>query len=230
MRRPSGVGAARSHPPLGRVLAAVIAFLAVAVAACGTGSDARTTDAQTTKSDPAAAKQLASAASAMQQASGYRFDATVGAGAAGVEVAGEFQAPDRLHETVTVAGTPSAEVVFIGPGAFVKDPATGAWRDRVQGQAQPAATDVRSAFGALAHAREVSRSSDGTYHFTISAAAARDLVGPNATGTVAGTAQLDSHGVISLSYRATVGGKPLDFRISYSDIGNAPPVEQPATS
>jgi hypothetical protein len=207
------------------VLAAVIAFLAVAAAACGTGSDA-----QTTKADPAAAKQLASAASAMQQASGYRFDATVGANTAGVEVAGEFQAPDRLHETVTVAGKPSAEVVFVGPNAFVKDPATGAWRDRVQGQGQATATDVRSAFGALAHARDVSRRSDGTYHFTVPAAAASELVGPSATGTVSGTAQLDNHGVVLLSYRATVGGKPLDFRISYADVGNAPPVEQPATS
>jgi len=166
----------------------------------------------------------------MQQASGYRFDAIVGANTAGVEVAGEFQAPDRLHETVTVAGQPSAEVVFIGPNAFVKDPATGAWRDRVQAQAQSTATDVRPAFGALAHARDVSRSSNGTYHFTIPAAAARDLVGPSASGPVAGTAQLDNHGVISLSYRATVGGKPLDFQISYADIGSATPVEQPATS
>jgi hypothetical protein len=224
MRAPRTKGAARPHPSLGPTLLAAIALLAVVASACGSGSDAAT------KSDPADARQLAAAASAMQQATGYRFDAAVGAKVAAVDVTGEFQAPDRLHETVSVGGRPSAEVVFIGTKAFVKDPATGAWRDRVQGQDASTATDVRSAFGALGDARDVSRTDDGRYHFTIPAAATRTLVGPNATGTVRGTATLAGNSVVELSYGATVNGKPVAFRITYSDIGSAPPVEQPTPS
>jgi len=201
-----------------------IAFLAVATVACGSGGS------NETSSGAAAAKQLSSAAAAMQATSGYRFDAGIGAPGAGVEVAGEFQAPDRLHENITIAGRPSAEVVFIGTNAFAKDPATGLWRNRVQSQTPTTPTDVRAAFGALAKARGVTQAADGTYRFTIPAAATRELVGPNATGTVAGTAKLLGRDVASLSYHATVGGRPLDFRITYADVGTAPPVAQPATS
>lgn len=207
--------------------------MAVALAAAGCssadGSSSRESgESSPSANDPEAAEDLSNAATAMQEVTGYRFDAIVGDAPVQIQLVGEFQAPDRLHETITIAGAPSGAVVFIGADAFVQDPATGTWENRVENTATAVATDLRSAFTALTNAEGVTRRAT-TYSFEIPAADARGLVGSDVTGVVEGSAVIEGGLVTTLVYRATVGGRPVEVRVTYTDIGSAPPVEEPVT-
>ena len=220
-----------STPPRGRrvrralTVITTAVLLGAAVAGCGGGSDSAAPASDTTTS---AARTLDRAAAAMQQVASYRFAATVGTGSSQVVLTGEFQAPDRVHENITLTGKAPVEVVFAGNQAFVKDAASGAWRNRVQASASPT-TDVRAAFGALTKADSVSRRGS-TYTFQVPAAAALALVGTNATSSIPAVAALNGNEISTLTYRPTIAGQKLQVSITYSDVNGAPPVSVPTAS
>ncbi|HZP27379.1 MAG TPA: hypothetical protein VFC99_00375 [Acidimicrobiia bacterium] len=194
--------------------------VAGALAGCGAGEASSTGAGDASR----AAGQLHRAAAAMQQVASYRFRATVGAGASQVELAGEFEAPDRVHEHVTLSGRPAVEVVFAGSQAFVKD-ASGAWHHTAE--AAPASgTDVRSAFGALTKVAPVARHGSN-YTFRVPATAARTLVGTSAAGSIPAAATLDGDEIAALTYEPTITGHRVQVAISYSDVNRAPPVSIP---
>ena len=217
----------RSTPVRWALCAAALALTAASACGGGGGSDsaAAGTPAAT---GSAATGRLVQAASAMQQVAGYRFSATVGTSPAQVVLTGEFEAPDRVHENITLAGKAPAEVVFVGNQAFVKDAASGAWRNRVQAPSATS-TDVRAAFAALTKARAVHRRGS-TYTFEVPADAALALVGTPATASIPAVARLSGNEISTLTYRPTVGGEQLQVSITYTDVNRAPPVSVPVAS
>jgi hypothetical protein len=205
---------------------ALVATLALAagLTACG-GSDSSSASSGGSGNSAAAARRLDRAASAMQQVASYRFHAAVGSGTSQVVLEGEFQAPDRVHETVTLVGKTPVEVVFAGDRAYVKDTA-GVWHDTTSAASSPSA-DVRTAFGALTDAAAVSRRGT-TYSFRVPARAALALVGTSATGGIPAAATVDGNEIAQLTYRPTIAGRPVEVGITYTDVNRAPPVSVPA--
>jgi hypothetical protein len=202
-----------------------IGFLAGLVLAAGlAGCGAAGGSAAASGGTDGAARRLDRAAAAMQQVASYRFHAAVGTGTSQVVLDGEFQAPDRVHETVTLVGRTPVEVVFAGDRAFVKD-AAGAWHDTSAAASSPS-TDVRTAFGALTEAVAVSRHGT-TYSFRVPARAALALVGTTATGAIPAVATVDGNEIAALTYRPTIAGHRVDVGIAYTDVNGAPAVSIP---
>jgi hypothetical protein len=139
---------------------------------------------------------------------------------------GEFQAPDRVHETVTLVGRTPVEVVFAGDHAYVKD-TTGVWHDTTAAASSPS-TDVRTAFGALTEPAAVSRRGS-TYTFRVPARAALALVGTSATGAIPAVATVDGDEIVQLTYQPTIAGRRVQVGITYTDVNRAPPVSIPIT-
>jgi hypothetical protein len=216
------------HPPtpaprgrgVRRVLSLLGVTLAAALAGCGTADGSAAASGGTS----AAARRLDRAAAAMQQVASYRFHAAVGTGTSQVVLDGEFEAPDRVHETVTLVGRTPVEVVFAGDRAFVKDTA-GRWHDTSAAASSPS-TDVRTAFGALTDAAAVSRRGT-TYKFRVPARAALALVGTTATGAIPAVATVDGNEIAALTYRPTIAGRRIDVGITYTDVNRAPAVSVP---
>ena len=180
------------------------------------------------RSSTSASRPQIASSSCSWAASSSAFAATIGSSPAQVQLHGEFQALDRVHETVVVAGQPAAEVIFLGRNAFVKDPKTGAWRNRVQ-TAATTSTDVRVAFTALTRAQNITRQG-ATYRFAVPAAAARALVGSTPADAIVGSAHLSGEQIDTLTYHATISGHAITVRIEFTDLNRAPPVEQPAVT
>lgn len=193
----------------------MLAAASMVLVGCGGDSD-----------NPAATKALTDAARKMQQASSYSFDATIMVGQTKTNVKGEFQAPDRLHQTVTAPGAASVEIITIGSQVFVKDPTAGTWHNQ-PGAAQQGSIDPRAAFEALAKAADIDED-DGLYEFELTGEAAR--IAPGASGKkgekAKGTAKLAGKRVGMLELQAP-GNNPIVMRISYSNFGSAPPIEPP---
>ncbi len=165
----------------------------------------------------------------MQAVHSYRFVARVGNQLpAPLGLTGEFQAPDRVHENITIGGRPAAEVVFIGSHAFAKDPGTGAWRNRVTAPAG-ATSDLRAAFATLAHARAVIRRG-ATYLFSVPAAAATRLIGRKTATDVPASVRLTGGLIDTLTYTPTVSGRRIPVLVTYTDVNNAPAVAQPVAT
>jgi hypothetical protein len=176
--------------------------------------------------DPAVAA-LHAAVMAMRAAPSFRFDAAIELGSVTSRVGGEFQAPDRLHETVTPPKGSPVELVFIATQAFVKDPKSGAWRSRPS--TGPATSDPRAAFEALNQATNV-RLAEGEYRFTLprtATASLARLVGGAATpNTATGTATLTGVAIGRLTI--DLPGTPrAQLTVTYRGLGAAPPVQQP---
>jgi hypothetical protein len=133
-----------------------------------------------------------------------------------------------VHENIELAGKAPTEVVFAGNQAFVKDAASGAWRDRVQAQSTTP-TDVRAAFATLAKAQAVHRKGS-TYTFTVPGAAALALVGTTAIADIPVQAHLDGVEISTLTYQPTIAGQRLEVSITYSDVNSAPLVSVPTAS
>jgi hypothetical protein len=216
-------------------LAVAAAIVLVLTAACGgsdnsaAGSGTGTSNAAASKASAAAARRLDQAASAMRQVAGYRFVATVGTNTSQVQLTGEFEAPDRVHENIDLAGRAPVEVVFAGNQAYVKDAASGAWRNRVQAPATTS-TDVRAAFAALTKAQSVKRHGGATYTFDVPADAALALVGTTAATSIPGVARTDGNEISTLTYRPTIAGTELQVTITYTDVNRAPAVSVPTAS
>ncbi len=180
---------------------------------------------QSEGSEGRAAADLRAAATRMQDASGYRFEATVAAAGTQVSLTGEFQAPDRVHQIVGVNGKPAVEVVFIGAQVFVRDPATKVWLDQVQ-STNASSVDVRRAFTTLAEASAVTRTRD-VYQFELTPTATRSLIAGASNKPAHGRARLDNMAISELTYRVRIDGRLVMVTVKYSDIGTSPPVETP---
>ena len=209
--------------PVTRVVAVVVTAASVAVVAACSGSGSTKAGTATTQAQPAvagAAGALHQAALNMEAVSSYRFAGAVSAGGHTVNLSGEFAAPDRLHETITVAGAAPVERIVIGTVAYQRAGST--W------QAAPGtatASDPRSTFAALAQATDVSQQGS-VYRFTLAGAAAGSLVsGGPASGTVTGTVIVFDNHVTDLSFQSGAASTTVHF--TYTDFGTAPPVVAP---
>ena len=169
--------------------------------------------------------QLGAAVAQMQEVGGYSFSAIVGSGAAAkkVKIAGEYQAPDRVHEVVQVGTGPASELVMIGSEVYVKN-AAGAWqRTRATNGSQ---TDLRSTFAAVAAARQVKRTGAGV-SFVLGSAASKRLAGSQAAGTTTGRVTFAGDRIARLKYTAKVNGTKVPVQIDYTVTDPPPTVSAP---
>ena len=164
----------------------------------------------------------------MQDAGGYTFTASVTTGtdtAPSVTLTGDFQAPNLVAQTVTKSGAAPVAMVLDGGTVHVQDARTAAWTT------QPATTsgtvDLRQAFIALSKANDVKVTGD-TATFTLSGDAAKTLVGADVSGKATVSITLGPVGLAQLTYRATVGGRPVSVTLDYAAVGTAPKVTVPA--
>jgi outer membrane lipoprotein-sorting protein len=199
-----------------RVVAALAAFVAVAVALLIT-----TVPAGAANSSPKA--QLQAAAAAMQQVPGYTFSASVGTGAGRVKIAGEYQAPDRIHEVVQIGAKPASELVMIGSEVYAKDTA-GAWQ-RTR-PANATTSDLRTTFAALKSASKVKQSGKAIT-FTLTPKAAKALVGAQANGTTTGKVTVADGHITQLRYTTKANGQKVPVTIDYTITDPAPTVAAP---
>jgi hypothetical protein len=171
---------------------------------------------------------LRAAALKMQNASGYRFAASITTAGATTTVSGEFQAPDRVHEAITPSTGSVVEAVFIAGKAYVKNPATGKWTQTAQTAASASAGDPRTAFAVLQQVTDVVANATG-YDFDLPTAAAAKLVqaggGKGPTGAH-GRVVLSAQGIAHLEFHV-LGTPSATTSIDYRDIGGAPSVTQP---
>jgi hypothetical protein len=202
---------------------AAIAIVAL-VGGCSSGKHAASRPA--TVPDGQAARELGAAAQAMTTVPSYRFVATVRTQREVTVARGEFQAPDRVHQTIAVGSRPATELVILGTRVVVRDAPTGVWRDRQRGTA--AVWDPRARFVALSRAAEV-RKESGSYRFMLPNDAAAALVSAAGapSGTVQGTAVVADGRIGSLEYSVGAKGRTVVVKVVYSDLGTAPAVAVP---
>ena len=182
------------------------------------------TDTAATTVRPAtqvAADTLRQAAVAMGAAASYRFVGTVEVGGHAISIAGEFAAPDRLHESVSLDGEAPVERIAIGAIAYQRNGTT--WQ-RVAGAATSG--DPRGTFAALARATAVTPKGPGV-SFELSGNAAGGLVTSGSASTsVTGAVTITNGNITDITYHSTVAaGTTVHF--AYSEIGTAPPVTVP---
>ena len=172
---------------------------------------------------PPAATALATAVRAMQTATSYEFSGRVTIGIEVLNIAGRFAAPDRVDETLQLVGGPPIERVGVGTVTYQRGPF--GWRS----VASPGPTgDPRAVFAALAAATGLSRQGS-TYAFSVSGAAASQLVPGAGSGTVVtGSASIANGWVQSLTYRSTAGAG-TSVALTCSAVGTAPQVTTPVT-
>ena len=185
-------------------------LLALGAAACGSASAAST-------------DELDASIAKMSAATSYSFTATVSAGSDSVKVAGDFQAPNLIAETVTKGSSAPVAVVLDGGTVHVRD-SSGNWSSKPA--TDSTAVDLRATFTALtAHSNVKHEGSSWT--FTVSGDAAKALAGADTTGEVKVTATTNDAGLTTLRYEVTTGGRRLTVTIDYSSIGTAPKVVVP---
>ena len=154
----------------------------------------------------------------MEAASSYRFVGDVKVGGHEINITGEFSAPDRLHEILTVAGGTPIERVAIGPSAYQRNATT--WQT-VSGATSTG--DPRQTFAALAQATKVTPQASG-FAFELAGPAVASLVsGGVAANSVTGTVTVSNGSITDVAYRSAVAsGTTVHF--AYSAIGTTPPV------
>ena len=168
-----------------------------------------------------AATSLRQVAGAMETVAGYRFAGTVQNGNEAVTVTGEFAAPDRLHETLSVSGAQPLERLVIAGHQYQR---VGTGWQAVSGTAP---TDPRTTFGALAAATAVT-AQPGGYAFTLGGTAAQQLVSgaPAAGTTVTGSVQVRNGVIVDVAYHSS-RGVATSVHFAYADVGTAPVITAP---
>jgi len=159
----------------------------------------------------------------MQQSPGYTFSARITTAGSAVKIAGEFQAPDRVHEVVQIGTAPPSELVMIGTQAYARD-ASGTWRSTTT--AGSGQSDVRAAFTALQSADRVKHHGH-TLTFHLTPTAAQHLVGASTTGGLTGSVTLAATGITQLRYRTRTGGHNVTVKIDYTLTSTPPTVSAP---
>lgn len=200
----------RRHRVVAVAVAVLTSFVVAAAPAFGAGRTA--------------AGALRTATAQMQQSPGYKFTAKITTAGSSVKIAGEFQAPDRVHEVVQIGTAPPSELVMIGTQVYAKD-ASGTWRStKAVASGQP---DLRSTFSALRSADRVTHRGR-TFTFHLRPAAAKHLVGASTTGGLTGSASLAKKGINRLRYRARTGTHEVTVTIAYTLTNPPPTVSAPA--
>lgn len=167
---------------------------------------------------------LSDALTTMQESGGYSFTAVIDAGSSSVTTAGDFQAPNRVAQTITRAGSTPVAMVLDGPNVHVKDVATGTWITKAS--TSETSVDLRTTFAALSSPRTMKVDGD-SYTFTLSESDTRELAGSDATGSAKVTATIGPIGLAQLRYAVTVKGQPILVTIDYRNVGSAPKVAVP---
>jgi hypothetical protein len=203
----------------GITLAVIVVAVVAAVVGWEFGRPARHSAPRPTANPAAIA--LRNAATAMESVTSYRFSGQVTVGIEVLRLAGEFSAPDHLHETLTLAGVAPVERVLIGRVAYQRAGTT--WK-RAAGAATT--SDPRSTFSALAGVTSAT-ASGSVYAFTLTGAGAQALIsGSGATTTIAGTVTVQAGRIASVSYGSAAGaGTAVSF--TYSGLDTTPPVTAP---
>jgi len=169
-------------------------------------------------------RPLSDAITIMQESGGYSFTATVDAGSSTITTSGDFQAPNRVAQTVSRTGSTPVTMVLDGGTVHVQDPATGRWSTK--SSTKESSVDLRSTFAALTAPTSMKQDGDA-YTFTLSEKEAKVLAGSEATGSADVTATVGDIGLSSLQYRVTVNGQPVTVTIDYRAVGSAPKVTIP---
>jgi hypothetical protein len=204
----------------GPALATLLAIgLALTIALCACGADA-TPEAVHETGSPS---PLQSTAKAMQGLNSYTFEADVAVDALKFHIAGAFNAPNRLAETITPEGAPAIKIVVIGDRSYQLNPGSSTWTVG-PGSAGGAATDPRKPFGALAQAEALSAAGD-RYAFRITGQAASTLV--QGSADVRGTATVQGSRIVALSYASEKPAVTVD--LAYAAFNAAPVVTPPPT-
>ena len=167
----------------------------------------------------------------MATASSYRFNASITVQNVTTKVVGEFQAPDRIHETIGTATATVAETIFVGGQVFVHDPATHVWHP-AQKPAGASSTDPRLAFTVVQQAQNVT-ASGSTMTFTLPAAAVSQLLQAapgDKVGEAHGAATLAAGGLSHLELTVPSAQRTVRVSLDYADIGSAPPVTAPVAA
>ncbi len=200
---------------VGAAFAALAAVLAIgAVVSAGVPAGAASSSPKAT---------LQSAAAAMQEVPGYTFSASVGTGPGKVKIAGEYQAPDRIHEVVQIGTKPASELVMIGSEVYAKDTG-GAWQ-RTR-NATATTSDLRTTFAALKSAADVKQSGKAVT-FTLKPKAAKTLIGAQANVATKGRVTIDQGHITELKYTTKAGGRSVPVKIDYTVTNPAPAVAAP---
>ena len=169
-------------------------------------------------------KPLSDALTIMQESGGYSFTATITTGASSVTTTGDFQAPNRIAQTVTRSGSTPVAMVLDGATVHVQDPATGMWSTKASNT--ESAVDLRSTFAALGSPTSM-KESENSYTFKLSDNATKQLAGSDATGSATVTATVGTVGLSQLQYTVTVNGQAVTVTIDYRNVGNSPKVVVP---
>jgi hypothetical protein len=201
------------------ITAVVVVAVAVGCQSGKANSTKTTAAASVPPATGVAADTLRQAAVAMEAAGSYRFVGTVDVGGHTISIAGEFAAPDRLHESLALAGQAPVERVTIGATAYQRNGTT--WQ-RVAGAATTG--DPRGTFAALAQATAVTPQGSG-FSFELGGNAAGSLVS-GSSATVTGTVTVVNGHITDVGYHSAVAsGTTVHF--AYSEIDAAPPVTAP---
>jgi hypothetical protein len=195
------------------------------VSATDEGDEADEADPATTtaEADAVAVDALHEAAAAMATVASYRFTATIETGGATNVLAGEFVAPDRVHQTVTTADGQVIETLYAGGQAWAKD-AGGVWRSTA---ATTASTPSPTAlFSALQTAESVTGDRSAVrFELTGDASFLETTAGPEA---VAGEATITGGHLSRLTYRPADAPSAMVVTLEYTDLGAPLTVDVPS--
>ena len=207
--------AVHTRQPARRVCTALLVVMTLAFAsvitACGGSS-------------VAVPKLLSDALTTMQESGGYSFTATIDTGTSTVRTTGDFQAPNKIAQTVARSGSTPVLMVLDGATVHVQDPSTGLWSSKAS--TTESAVDLRSTFAALSSPTSM-KANDNTYTFKLSEKATKQLAGTDATGSAVVTATVGTVGLSQLTYTVTANGQPVTVTIEYRNVGTSPKVTVP---
>jgi len=207
--------AVRTCQPARRVRTAFLVVMTLAFAsvitACGGSSVAVPTP-------------LSDALVTMQESGGYSFTATIATGTSTVTTVGDFQAPNRIAQTVTRSGSTPVAMVLDGATVHVQDPSTGLWSTKAS--TTESSVDLRSTFAALGS--PTSMKSDGNiFTFKLSEKSTMQLAGTDASGSASVSAMVGAIGLSQLQYTVSANGQLVTVTIEYRNVGTSPKVTIP---